>query len=61
MSFEHVIQRIEQKQHTEHVKRLAELIKSASSNEPNELAEYLINNGVCDKEVVRRIAYYFDD
>lgn len=43
------------KRQKEHFKRLEELIKTASTNEPKELAEYLINNGVCDSIEVKRI------
>lgn len=61
MSFKHVIERIEEKHHKEHLKRLTELINAAKTQEPNELAAYLINNGVYDKEIILRIAYWFDD
>ena len=61
MSIISTIKRIEEKHHKEHVKRLTELIKTARTNNAFELAEFLINNGVCDKTIVTKIAYYFDD
>lgn len=33
----------------EHIDRISELIKSANTNDPRELAKYLVDNGVCDK------------
>lgn len=34
--------------------RLEELIKTANTNEPHELAVYLVEQGVCDAQEVRR-------